>query len=268
MKWTLTRGADRCEAEHTGTFVFVREQLTGAAATETTERCFDDDEARAWAEHWLDERLAAGWAPSEAMQRAEATRREARAKTDAKLVAWTALVDADDPSRAVREYLDFLAVDATGRERLATLCARVERVDHDFTIRFAGGGRLVFGHARDERSGIAEFDAVLDQLGIGWLYDDDSDDHRLFFGLDAGPPEMNAELSRTPLARLIITWAIEESPWDRYWLFARATLADTSAATLRCFELDGGLRAPVDEPFGTLLLGRMLEILDRAEPEE
>jgi hypothetical protein len=264
VRWTLVRGADRCEAQQTGALVFVRDEI-GGVAQETTERCFDDDEAVAWAKRWLDERLAAGWTPSEEMQRADARRRAAVVRRSDAEAATDLLASAGDPQRAVHDYLEFMAADDRGRELLASLCARVTRVEGDGvdpTIRFGGEARLELGGPADAAIGIASVDAVLSHHESGWLYDDDSNQHRLCFGVGAGPPEGDRELDRTELEGSQVTWLVEESPADRYWFVHPTARTAAGEPALCCYEFDGGLHAPVDEPFGTLLLARMLAILE------
>jgi len=131
----------------------------------------------------------------------------------------------------------------SGAPRFEALVARVVGIDDDATLRLAGGGSIVIG---------------LDGAGVTtlWLHlDDDDDQHHLYFGPDAGPPEGDQELAGTRFAGVDVDWCIEESPWDRFFFVVDGVC--------HRFELDGGVTEGVlAGPVEHLLVERIFTLLD------
>jgi hypothetical protein len=137
--------------------------------------------------------------------------------------------------------------------------ARVERVtvDGDLLLALRGGATMRWSPA--VARGREGPEGLFNQVSHGWLYVDAAalarNDHCLFFGPDAGPPEGDAELDGTEYEGAEVDWFLEESAWDCFWF-------SPSDGVARWYEFDGGLRG---EPYhGTrteLVMQRILRAL-------
>ncbi|MBL8919012.1 MAG: hypothetical protein JNJ54_09155 [Myxococcaceae bacterium] len=239
MKVTLERGDASLTLQRIGRTIF-EQQGDG----ETQHGYFDDAAAEAALAVLLDARLAEGWtesAETRARREAEAAR---RAQAEERLRRHRALCEAPDPREALRAFLGD-AVPAG--PALDALLARVASVhtptEGGFRVALTSGGALEW----------AAGEAPLEAL---WAYPDaraaDGNQHALFFGPDAAPPEPPDELDG-------VAWFLEEWPNDRFWFTAPD--APTEA---RCYELDGGVAEPETPPRSPreVLLARLNDVLD------
>ena len=232
MKVELTRAGLTLQLEH-GRQVFI----TAGDALPTTRGFFDTPAAAAAFAALVAEHEADGWLPSSAELRRRGDRAEAEgrhAAIRARIVAARACAAPPDGARLLLSTL-------SSAPRFEALVARVVGIDDDATLRLAGRGSIVLG---------------LDGAGVTtlWLHlDDDDDQHHLFFGPDAGPPEGDQELAGTRFAA--VDWCIEESPWDRFWFVVDDVC--------HRFELDGGVTEGVlAGPVEHLLVERICTPLD------
>lgn len=219
MKRRLEKSGEWVEIQLIGRSLFVNEN-----GVETTRNLFDDGEARAEADALVAARLAAGWGDPEPIIAARAEAAHASAAIEIRLRALADLAGTD-PSGALRAFTKGL-FEGSSFERLLERVEAVDEIDaHGFVIRFRDGATATWVATPDQR------------LARLWLYLDPGaaarNDHHLFYGDGAGPPEGDAQLDGTAFEGTEVHWFLQELPWDRYWFVA--------GGVAHCYELDGGL---------------------------
>ena len=237
-----------------------------------TRSCFDPALARARAEAIVDGWRAEGWVDAPEMR----SRREAAAARSATLAAATdhlaAIAAAADLPRALAADLasvfDLRGIDPDLLPRV-TARARSMTVSDDggCTIHFDHACRLI-GSGPLEAAALARAPPPTRRLfgrhGYWWFFDDAGDQHRIHVGIDAGPPEGDAELDRTELSgRSGLTWLMEVWPHDTFWLMDGG-LGPSGRPWLRPYAFDGGLGSARDVAVEGVMLEGIAEILDDA----
>jgi hypothetical protein len=144
-----------------------------------------------------------------------------------------------------------------GASGFKDLIDRVEGVDDDGDLVLRGGVRLVVSlHVPQPRHEVAPWFKDTLEISRLWLFlDAERDDHNLFFGAEAGPPDGDAVLEDTAYAEAGVEWFLQEWPADRYWFF------DGDAA--HAWEADGGVNDGLTHrgPLADLLVARLVFML-------
>ncbi|MBL8914292.1 MAG: hypothetical protein JNM17_26540 [Archangium sp.] len=236
MKYRLERGTERVEVVRHGRVVTVE---FGDGRTED-HGAFDDDAAEEQLQVRVDQFLSDGWEES-ADLKAEREKRRAAAEHRARLKTKNeALAAAADPRTALRQAGGRWFSDADAQD-VAAFLALVELIEDadesGFVVRLTNGGavRWVCGDGEDQ---------PLDSL---WLYRDakafESNDHVVFFGVDAGPPETPDEVNGD------VDWFVQTfAPNEKYW-FTR----EQAPWAAHSWEHDGGLKEDGRSPEQVLL---------------
>ena len=242
MKQRLENNGEWVEIQLIGRSLFVND-----GGVETMRNLFDDDEAKAEADALVAARIAAGWREPASVIAARVEAERASAALATRLHALAELAGTD-PIGALQAFTDDL-FEGASFQRLLERVEVIEDIDaHGFVIRFRGGATASWVATPEQR---------LTRL---WLYLDPAaaarNDHHLFYGDGAGPPEGDAQLAGTAFEGTEVHWFLQEVPWDRYWF-----VADGVA---HCYELDGGLHDDVrNDRILDLVAERIVWLLDR-----
>lgn len=221
MKLRFERAGAFVELQRLDRVLFRRE----ANGEESEQGYFDEAAAEDALRAAVVQLLSTGW-----LESAETQARRAQLEAKHALGArFTELCARADARAALREHLaDFLPAGEALERFLAHVVGLDTPTTGGFVVRLDTGGAVEWG---------AGVDAPLLVL---WLYPDaaalERNEHALFYGDDAGPPEPPAELEG-------VDWFLEEWPADRYWF----TTSDEPEVA-RCYELDGGLHARQTPP--------------------
>ena len=250
MKIELERGSTILEIDQQGRHIFITE---GDDAK--TRGFFDEGEAREAFAGLVAEARAAGYVDSARQrQKDEASQKRAAARADveARIAAARA---AAAPKDGARLLLRSLAAAPSFND----LVDRVEGVDDDGDLVLRGGARLVVSlHVPQPMYEVAPWFKDTLELSQLWLFlDAESDDHNLFFGAEAGPPDGDAVLEDTAYADASVEWFLQEWPTDRYWFFA----GDAAHA----WEADGSVNDSLTHrgPLAHLVVARLLVVLNK-----
>lgn len=255
MKIELMRGGERWLVQQVGAQLF--EEVDGSTRMRTL---FDADAARAEAEALIAARRAEGWVDSDATRAATAAEEAERARYAALRERYQGLAAVRPVAEALIEHFAFLAQDRGAATLLRALFGAAISVEVDggpgLIVRWGNGCRLECGPpaASVSPSLPPSVRAIFEQHERIYFYDDATSDHRVFVGHGAEPPEGDSELDGTSLAGHRGVWLMQEDPWDRYWLLHPTAKHASGEPALVCYELDGGLRGPVEERLGTVLL--------------
>lgn len=257
MKIELQRDSVLLEIQHVGRQLFITE---GAASQ--TKGYFDVDEARAAFDALVADKQAQGWTASAAEQQKE-QQKEQKKKAQEALAARIEAAQANPDAKAgARSLLWMLA----GAPRFEDLIARVDAVDDEGNLLLSGGARITLGLEADPSvEGVHPWFRPLRALSCLWLYlDDHSNDHNLYFGAEAGPPEPESALEGTPFEHAA-EWFIQEAPWDRYWFYVPDEVDPLHAGgdVAHRYDFDGGLQEEFRGPLADLLVLRLVTLLER-----
>lgn len=211
MKVRLERAGEWLELVRHGRTVFVQR----SSGEEEAKSFFDDAAAESGLRGLLEAHAGEGWVESAQTRRQREQQEQVRVAAAARLEQAIALSKAADPRAALRE------LDA---ERFAPVLGLVVAIDDPseggFRVRLQGGGAIVCGTANDAL----------------WFYSDaESDDHDVYFGADAGPPEGDCELDGTRFEGAEVNWFLEEAH-RRHWFTTRE-----EPNVAHAWEYDGGL---------------------------
>lgn len=215
----------------------------------THEGHFDAEEAQAATAALIEARLADGWVETdESRGRREAVAAHERALHE-QLARHEALAAAPNPAAAFTEHLAPLAAaSAAAAAALTRVAGFVEGIEEPtpfgFLVRLRGGGGLRWSVGEEIEDAPPALAALLAHVGAFWLYRNarelDDNNHTLYFGDDADPPESDQELHDTPLRGAAIAWFLQELPWDRYWFVANGSVWS--------YQFDGGLSEDLGAP--------------------
>lgn len=218
MKVRLERAGEWLEFTRHGRTAFIKH----AGGEEREQGFFDDAAAEAGLSELLRAHQAEGWVESaETIARREKQEQE-RAEAAVRLARAVALTEEADPRAALRSHAGERFAEAS--EDFEAVLACVVKLEQPsaagFRVRLSGGRAI-------------EWSLLGDSL---WVYDDEETaNHALYFGEDAGPPEGDSELAGTPFEGVEVDWFLEEAH-QRHW-FTTASEPDRA----RAWDFDGGL---------------------------
>lgn len=192
--------------------------LRFSSGEEREQKCFDDAAAEVVLRDLIDQHTRDGWTESAETKKRREKFEAARRAAAERLEQAKALSQAADPRAAICERFP---------DRFELIRSEIVAIDEPtesgFRVRLANGGAIVCGTANDSL----------------WLYPDaeslERNDHAVFFGADAEPPEGDSELDGTRFEGIEVAWFLEETH-QRHWFTTRA-----EPNVAHAWEFDGGL---------------------------